>query len=217
MKSSVLYDIIDAGAGKREFTGTISRKMKRDIVDFFSFDKAKTFDCLELGFWRGYTTYILSQVFKTVTAVDINDGSKIIPEVLERDNVEFIYPVDIYDSNPDNVWGKLKTEDAYPEFNIFFIDCIHDAPHVEQDVNRCLSIADLSKPVYFIFDDYGTTVDLNNEDTWNGSINQYIRDLVIRTSNFKVVSYIGEDVGFEYSKERNPLRDREGVILKWQI
>jgi hypothetical protein len=40
---------------------------------------------------------------------------------------------------------------------------------------------------------------------------------VIRTSNFKVVSYIGEDVGFEYSKERNPLRDREGVILKWQI
>ncbi len=217
MKSSVLYDIIDAGAGKREFIGTISRKMKRDIVDFFSFDKAKTFDCLELGFWRGYTTYILSQVFKTVTAVDINDGSKIIPEVLERDNVEFIYPVDIYDSNPDNVWGKLKTEGAYPEFNIFFIDCIHDAPHVEQDVNRCLSIADLSKPVYFIVDDYGTTVDLNNEDTWNGSVNQYIRDLVIRTSNFKVVSYIGEDVGFEYSKERNPLRDREGVILKWQI
>ncbi len=217
MKSSVLYDIIDAGAGKREFIGTISRKMKRDIVDFFSFDKAKTFDCLELGFWRGYTTYILSQVFKTVTAVDINDGSKIIPEVLERDNVEFIYPVDIYDSNPDNVWGKLKTEDTYPEFNIFLIDCVHDAPHVEQDVNRCLSIADLSKPVYFIVDDYGTTVDLNNEDTWNGSVNQYIRDLVIRTSNFKVVSYIGEDVGFEYSKERNPLRDREGVILKWQI
>ena len=71
MKSSVLYDIIDAGAGKREFTGTISRKMKRDIVDFFSFDKAKTFDCLELGFWRGQTTYLLSQVFKTVTAVDI--------------------------------------------------------------------------------------------------------------------------------------------------
>ena len=29
MKSSVLYDIIDAGAGKREFIGTISRKKKR--------------------------------------------------------------------------------------------------------------------------------------------------------------------------------------------
>tara|TARA_Y100000034_G_scaffold111816_1_gene145243 strand:+ start:75 stop:728 length:654 start_codon:yes stop_codon:yes gene_type:complete len=217
MKSSVLYDIIDAGAGKREFTGTISRKMKRDIVDFFSFDKAKTFDCLELGFWRGHTTYILSHLFKTVTAVDINDGSKIIPEALERDNTEFIYPMDIYDSNPDNVWRKLKTEETYPEFNIFFIDCVHDAPHVQQDVNRCLSIADLSKPVYFIIDDYGTTVDNNTEDTWNGSIKQYIRALVIRTSNFKVVSYIGEDVGFEYSKERNPLRDREGVILKWQI
>jgi hypothetical protein len=40
---------------------------------------------------------------------------------------------------------------------------------------------------------------------------------VIRTSNFKVVSYIGEDVGFVYSEERNALRDREGVILKWQM
>jgi hypothetical protein len=217
MKSSVLYDIIEASEGKRELTTTVSRKMKRDIVDLFSNDKAKTFDCLELGFWRGHTTYILSHLFKTVTAVDMNDGSKIIPEVLERDNVEFIYPMDIYASNPDNIWSKLKTEDTYPEFNIFFIDCVHDSPHVQQDINRCLSVADLSKAVYFIVDDYGTTLDNNTIDNWNGSINQYIRDMLIRTSNFTVVSYIGEDVGFEYNTDRNPLRDREGVILKWQI
>ena len=217
MKSSVIYDIIEAGKGKKDLTTTISRKMKRDIVDLFSFDKAKEFHCLELGFWRGHSTYILSHLFKTVTAIDSNDGSKIIPEVLERDNAKFIYPMDIYDSNPDNVWRKLKFEDTYPEFNIFFIDCVHDSPHVQQDINRCLTVADLSNSVYFIIDDYGTTLDNNKEDTWNGSINQYVRDMVIRTSNFKVVSYIGEDVGFEYSKERNPLRDREGVILKWQI
>jgi hypothetical protein len=215
MKSSVIYDIIDAGKGKREFITTISRKMKRDIVDLFSFDKAKEFHCLELGFWRGHSTYILSHLFKTVTAIDINDGIKIIPEALERDNVKFIYPRDIYNSKPDNVWRELK--DTYPEFNVFFIDCVHDTPHVQQDINRCLSIAELSKAVYFIIDDYGTTIDDNKKDTWNQSINLHIRNLINEVSNFTLVSYIGEDVGFEYHKDRNPLRDREGVILKWEI
>ena len=215
MKSSVLYDIIEAGEGKRDFIATISRKMKRDMVDFFSFDKARKYHCLEFGFWRGHTTHILSHLFKTVTTIDINDGSKIIPEVLERDNVEFIYPRDIYDSNPDNVWRALK--DTYPKFNVFFIDCVHDTPHIQKDINNCLTIADLSKEVYFIIDDYGTTLDNNTIDNWNGSINQYIRDLVIRTSNFEVSIYVGEDVGYEYSRDREPLKDREGVILKWQI
>ena len=59
MKSSILYDIIEDGEGKRELTTTLSKKMKRDIVDFFNFDKAKNFNCLELGFWRGHTTYLL--------------------------------------------------------------------------------------------------------------------------------------------------------------
>ena len=217
MKSSVLYDIIEAGVGKRDLITTISRKMKRDMVDFFSFDKAKTFNCLEFGFWRGHTTYILSHLFKTVIAIDINDGSKIIPEVLERDNVEFIYPMDVYDRNPDNVWRKLKFEDTYPKFNVFFIDCVHDTPHIQKDINNCLTIADLSKEVYFIIDDYGTTLDNNTIDNWNGSINQYIRDLVIRTSNFEVSIYVGEDVGYEYSRDREPLKDREGIILKWQM
>lgn len=215
MKSSVLYDIIEAGEGKRDLITIISRKMRRDIVDFFSFDKAKTFNCLEFGFWRGHTTLILSHLFKTVTAIDINDGSKIIPEALERDNVEFIYPRDIYDSNPDNVWRALK--DTYPKFNVFFIDCVHDKPHISRDINRCLAIADLSKAVYFIIDDYGTTLDNNTLKNWNGSINQYIRDLVIRTSNFEVSTYIGEDGRYEYSKDRESLKDREGVILKWQM
>mgnify|MGYP003149659065 FL=1 len=217
MKSSVLYDIIEAGEGKRDLTATISRKMKRDIVDFFSFDKARKYHCLEFGFWRGHTTHILSHLFKTVTTIDINDGSKIIPEVLERDNVEFIYPMDVYDRNPDNVWRKLKFEDTYPKFNVFFIDCVHDTPHIQKDINNCLTIADLSKEVYFIIDDYGTTLDNNTIDNWNGSINQYIRDLVIRTSNFEVSIYVGEEVGYEYSRDREPLKDREGVILKWQI
>jgi hypothetical protein len=217
MKSSVLYDIIEAGEGKRDFIATISRKMKRDMVDFFSFDKARKYHCLEFGFWRGHTTHILSHLFKTVTTIDINDGSKIIPEVLERDNVEFIYPMDVYDRNPDNVWRKLKFEDTYPKFNVFFIDCVHDTPHIQKDINNCLTIADLSKEVYFIIDDYGTTLDNNTIDNWNSSINQYIRDLVIRTSNFEVSIYVGEDVGYEYSRDREPLKDREGVILKWQI
>ena len=78
-------------------------------------------------------------------------------------------------------------------------------------------MADLSKPIYFIVDDYGTTVGNNTENTWAGSINEYIRDMLIRVSNFTLVSYIGEDVGFDYHKDRNPLRDREGVILKWEI
>ena len=215
MKSIVLYYIIEACVDKRDLITTISRKMKRDMVDFFSFDKAKTFNCLEFGFWRGHTTYILSHLFKTVIAIDINDGSKIIPEALERDNVEFIYPRDIYDSNPDNVWRALK--DTYPKFNVFFIDCVHDTPHIQKDINNCLIVADLSKVVYFIIDDYGTTLDNNTIKNWNGSINQYIRDLVIRTSNFEVSTYVGEDVGYEYSRDREPLKDREGIILKWQM
>ena len=58
-----MKDILKGIPDKREDKNTTSLKFKQDMIDFLGDDyKDKT--CLEIGAHRGYTTRILSFLFK---------------------------------------------------------------------------------------------------------------------------------------------------------
>lgn len=213
MDKKKIYEFIDTNLkDKNQRLGTTSKKFKKDMVDFFDFPEARNFRCLELGFWRGHTSVILAQLFKEVSSMDINDGSKIIKDSDNFDNLTYYYPNDVYQ---DGTWSSLFGEKT---FNVFFIDCIHDYEHFRQDMSRCMDYMDISQPVYFVVDDYGTTLNNNEAEAWDGSINLCVKNNILPANpNIEIVARIGLEKGAVYHSERKPLRDSEGIILKWEI
>ena len=108
--------------------------------------------------------------------------------------------------------------EANKTFNVFFIDCVHDYAHFHSDVQHSIAIADNSQPVYFIVDDYGTSLNDNFEKTWDGSINLYVNEnLLPANKGMSIVARLGLSEGDMYHEEREPLKDSEGVIIKWEI
>ena len=208
-----IYDFIDNGLRDKDYhLQTTSKKFKKDMVDFFDFPEARDFRCLELGFWRGYTSVILAQIFGHVTAVDSNDGSKITKESEKYSNLEYLYPYNLYH---DAVWRDILINKT---FNVFFIDCVHDYAHFHSDIQRSIAVSDISQPVYFIVDDYGTSISDNRAESWDGSINLYVKENLLKANKgMSIVARLGLSEGDIYHEERKPLRDSEGVIIKWEI
>ena len=64
------YDILNDIPDKREQVKTTSLKFKKDLIDFFGNDY-KNKRCLEIGTHKGYTTRILSNLFKKVVTCEI--------------------------------------------------------------------------------------------------------------------------------------------------
>lgn len=216
-----IYDFIDNGLKDKDYhLQTTSKKFKKDMVDFFDFPEARDFRCLELGFWRGYTSVILAQIFGHVTSVDINDGSKITKESEKFSNLEYLYPYDVYLNrlNPSEVPVIWKDVLKNKTFNVFFIDCVHDYAHFHSDIQRSIAVSDISQPVYFIVDDYGTSISDNRAESWDGSINLYVKENLLKANKgMSIVARLGLSEGDIYHEERKPLRDSEGVIIKWEI
>ena len=76
---------------KRQDKNTTSLKFKEDLIDFFGDDyKDKT--CLEIGTSKGYTTRVLSFLFKKVITCEINDDLISFAKDVnkDRDNIEFL-------------------------------------------------------------------------------------------------------------------------------
>ena len=179
---------------KTEFKNTTSLKFKQDVIEFF---KDKNLDtCLEIGTNHGWTTRILSDLFKNVYTVDHS--------VDNTNNAK--------NNNPDKTNITFVTADAYnpstylsmPKMDVVFIDCVHTYDGVIKDINTSLSLMNEEKGIYFIFDDHGHPI--------STGVKQAILKAI--SEGLKVETYIGQPAGYTYDATTT-LIDHEGVILSY--
>ena len=179
---------------KTQDKNTTSLKFKQDVIDFF---KPKNLDtCLEIGTNHGWTTRILSSLFKEVHTLDftIDNTNNAKKNNADVNNIVY-YTEDAYTTN---VWNTM------PMMDVAFIDCIHTYDHVMYDINTALSRIDTNKGMYFIFDDFGHPTSTGVHD----AIIQAIEE------GLKLECYIGQDKGYQYNAD-SILIHREGVILSY--
>ena len=101
---------------KREDKNTISHKFKKDFIDLFEDSKWKREgSILEVSCYRGYTTNVLSHLFKQVYAVEIDKYTLERAKKYNRNrkNIKFI---------TGNVYNS-KGWDGLPKADVIFIDC----------------------------------------------------------------------------------------------
>ena len=67
------YDILNDIPDKRELVKTTSLKFKKDLIDYFG-ENYQNKTCLEIGTHKGYTTRILSDLFKKVITCEIDEN-----------------------------------------------------------------------------------------------------------------------------------------------
>jgi hypothetical protein len=175
---------------KRQDKNTTSLKFKEDVIKYF---QLKDLDlCIEVGTNKGWTTRILSMLFKRIITIEYNTSLVYIAQKNNKDrtNIEYLNG-DAYNSD----W------DIGQDADVAMIDCVHDYQNVKQDIENCLKY----NVKYFIFDDYGLP-----EETpcVKVAVDEFIKN------NPKVeVTYIGEPKGSEPRIGRT-LVDWEGIIVK---
>jgi len=148
---------------------TTSHKFKQDLLYFFSAEKYKQMNVLELGACRGDTTRILAECFNHVYSYELDNTN-----IADARNIT---------SDCDNV--TLTCADVYDkdfdlpdvEIHVAFIDAGHTADHIKYDIER---IKRKYGDVIMIFDDYG----------------QPDRSLYNEINQLAVDRYIGENAGF---------------------
>lgn len=175
---------------KRQDKNTTSIQFKKDLIEFFSDKDLET--CLEVGTNRGWTTHVLSHLFKSVTTFEYNP--KLVEESKknnqERSNITFLQR----DVTQD--WNLPRDQ-----YDVVLIDCIHTYENVIQDIGNSIAY----RPKYLIFDDYGLPDLLG--------VNKAINDFADFNKGLVEKFYIGEPKGNE-PRVGKPLVDWEGVILK---
>mmetsp|Transcript_22768 Transcript_22768/g.37474 ORF Transcript_22768/g.37474 Transcript_22768/m.37474 type:complete len:235 (-) Transcript_22768:40-744(-) len=129
---------------KAEDEWTSSEALRKDLVQQLG-AFSQNFTVLEVGSYFGYTTRLLSHLFKRVIALDA------IPELLQanreynmdRDNILYLR---FHTGNHD--WSIFSMNTIH----VVFLDASHDFESVMQDIDNCLRIPTVS---LIIFDDYG--------------------------------------------------------------
>ena len=165
---------------------TTSHKFKKDIFEFFKHDLWKQCTCIEWGSNIGYSTRVLSYLFKEVTGFNLDSVDSANQFNKDRSNVKY-YAQDIY-----------NTEIPINKGDVFLVDAQHTYDAVIEDTLRSLKFESIIEKKYFIYDDYGAFPD----------IKKAIHDL-IDCDKIRIVKKIG------YSPEETftrPLTDYEGVI-----
>lgn len=188
LKVKLLKNVPD----KWESKTTTSLKFKSELIDFFNKDEYKNLTALEVGSSTGYTTRILSNLFKSVTAIDVlperHEFSKTNVNH-ERDNINYIV-ADVYNKKWD-----------FGHHDIVLIDCIHTYQHVKQDILNAIELC--NKPI-LVFDDYGLFPDIKQ------AIDEFIN-----TGQLVVLEYIGHHAGTIIPKTQNKiLKHYEGIICQ---
>lgn len=177
---------------KREDKNTTSLKFKEDIIEFFDKMDCSNFRCIEVGTNRGYTTRVLSSLFKEIITMEYSEEMvKYAMNVnKDRTNIEYLHG-DVYGSD----WGLDG------KYDVAFIDCDHSYKNVKQDIANCLKYG----VKYIIFDDYGLPED---RPCVKVAVDEFITESTPLNKTF-----VGEPKGNE-PRIGKPLVDWEGVILE---
>jgi predicted O-methyltransferase YrrM len=191
----MLDNVLDSIPDKREDKNTTSLKFKRDLISYLG-DDYKDKVCLEIGTSRGYSTKILSHLFKKVitceTNVELLNFAKDVNK--DRDNIVFLNK-DVYNTSWD-----------FNGIDVVFIDCNHEISYVLIDIKNAISLCRDYKDILIIFDDYGL------DNPWEG-----VKEAIATYDNderFEIIKEIGEPKGSDCNP-RALLRDVEGVICRY--
>lgn len=190
-----MRNILKGIPDKRQDKNTTSLKFKKDLIEFLGEDY-KDKICLEIGTSKGYSTRILSFLFKKVITCEIN------PELIafakninkDRDNIEFLQK-DVYGTRWD-----------FEDIDVVFIDCDHEVNAVLRDIQNAISLCKPSQELLIVFDDYGL------DNPWEG-----VKDAISRYDDnpyFEIIKEIGEPKGSDCNPRAN-LLEVEGVICRY--
>lgn len=187
-----MLDILNKVPDKRVDKNTTSLKLKEDIIKFF--EPLNLTNCIEIGTSMGYSTYILSHIFKNVTTVDIdmNNIQEAIKFNSDRKNIEFLYG----DSTQSEWDDTIK-------YDMAFIDADHSYNAVTSDAKKCKQYG--TDKMYIVFDDYGLP---ETKPCVKVAV-----DEMIANGTLKLIQYIGEPKDSEPRIGR-PLIDWEGIITQ---
>ena len=190
-----MSDILKGIPDKRQDKNTTSLKFKQDMIEFLG-DDYKDKICLEIGAHRGYTTRILSFLFKEVISCEINDELRSFSQNLnnDRDNIEY-NNMDVYNTP----WN-------FSSIDVVFIDCNHEYSHVMRDIRNAIELATDGQELLMILDDYGL------DNPWKG-VKEAVEDYLF-LPNFKIITKIGEPKGSDCNPRVN-LKEVEGLICSW--
>ena len=187
-----MKEILNKVPDKRIDKNTTSLKLKEDLINFF---KDKNLEnCVEIGTSMGYSTYILSHIFKNVVSIDIDMGNiqNAMKFNTDRNNITFLYG----DSTASEWDEDIK-------FDVSFIDADHSYDAVISDIKK--SILHGKQGMYIVFDDYGLPEDK--------PCVKVAVDEMIANGTLEFVQHVGEPAGSEPRIGR-PLVDWEGIIAK---
>ncbi len=192
-----MNSILDGIPDKRQEKNTTSLIFKQDMIDFLG-DDYKDKVCLEIGGHKGYTTRILSFLFKKVISCENNNELRGFSQDLnsDRNNIEF-NGMDVYNQSWD-----------FENIDAVFIDCNHDYSNVMSDIENATNLAKPNQELLLIFDDYGLPLD----NPLKG-VKEAIDDWLL-FPNFKIIKEIGEPKGSDCNPRVN-LKEVEGLICTW--
>ena len=190
-----MRDILKGIPDKRQDKNTTSLKFKKDLIEFFGEDY-KDKICLEIGTSKGYSTRLLSFLFKKVITCEINPDLITFAKNInkDRENIEFLQK-DVYGTRWD-----------FEDIDVVFIDCDHEINAVLRDIQNAISLCKPSQELLIVFDDYGL------DNPWEG-----VKDAISRyddNPHFKIIKEIGEPKGSDCNPRAN-LLEVEGVICRY--
>ena len=191
----MITDILERIPDKRQEKNTTSLKFKKDLINFLGNDY-KNKICLEIGTHKGYSTRVLSALFKKVITCETNMEYIEFAKNLNRDrkNIDFLEK-DVYNTS----WN-------FKDIDVIFIDCNHHIDYVTSDINNAVSLCKENEELLIIFDDYGL------DNPWDG-VKESI-DKFLENPRFNIVKFIGEHKGSDCNPRIN-LKDEEGVICTY--